>query len=349
MTGRAEFASTTAAGIAAEAAGIAATGTSIEQRAEALLTPLQRIMPFQATYLALLDPEQHEHHQLVVDGYDEATQRYLHGPALLQELELVGLTRPGPPMRVRDLPIPPGEIPIWAQHLWPAGLREALGIRLYTPSGTCQGLLVLHTDTPAYATDAARDLAGRLAPLIAHAVDPMRQVSTLAGIVRKAVAGVVLTRFGHVLPLGRLPGHRLLRTRSAVALTAARHLDDGADRARFLCPDTGHHLLRVTALRCPPQPPHHLWAIVLLSPPEDLHGLTPFDLTILGLLLDGWPDWRIAAWLHLAEGTITGRIPHITAMLGATDRAPAISRAARLGLYIPRMLIKHGHEPVPGC
>jgi len=91
---------------------------------------------------------------------------------------------------------------------------------------------------------------------------------------------------------------------------------------------------------CPSQLPHHLWAILLLSPPDDLHGLTPFDLTVLGLLLDNWPELRIAAWLQVAEGTITGRIPHITAMLHAPDRALALGRAARLGLYIPRSLIR---------
>jgi DNA-binding CsgD family transcriptional regulator len=43
--------------------------------------------------------------------------------------------------------------------------------------------------------------------------------------------------------------------------------------------------------------------------------------------------------MQLAEGTVTGRIPHVTAMLDVTDRALAISRATRLGLYIPRTLI----------
>ncbi|NMI02326.1 helix-turn-helix transcriptional regulator, partial [Pseudonocardia acidicola] len=331
-----ELGSRAAAAIAAEVAGIAATPASTAQRAEALLEPLRRVLPFQAGHLALLDPEQHEPHELVIRGYDEATRRCLTSPANLEDLQRVGLTKPGLPLRVQDLPIPPAELRLWAEHLTPAGFCEGLAIGLHAPGGTYLGVLALHTDTPAYATDAARELAGRLAPLIAYAVDPMREVTALAHTVHDAVAGAVLTRFGQVLPLGDLPDHRLLRARSAVALTAARQLDDDADRARFLCPDTGHRLLRVTALRCPPQPPHHLWAIVLLSPPGDLHRLTPFDLTILGLLIDDWPDWRIAAWLQLAEATVTGRILHITAMLGTSDRTLALSRAARLGLYIPR-------------
>ncbi|MHA6794171.1 LuxR C-terminal-related transcriptional regulator [Pseudonocardia bannensis] len=330
----------TAAAIAAEVAGIAAAPAGIQQRAEALLEPLHRVMPFQAGFLALLDPEQAEHRTLVMNGYDVATQRYLTGRALLEDVERAGLGRPCPPMRLQDCPIPPEEFLVWVEHLAPAGFREAMGVGLYSPRGTYRGLLVLHTDTAAYATDGARELAGRLAPAIAHAVDPMREVTTLARTVRGAVAGVVVTRSGQVSPLGDMPGHPLLRARSAVVLTAARHLDDGADRARFLTPDEGNRLLQVTALRCPPQPPHHLWAVVLLSPPADLHGLTPFDLTILGLLIEGRPDWRIAAWLQLAEGTVTGRIPHIAARLGVTDRALLISRAARLGVYIPRALMK---------
>ncbi|NMH98715.1 helix-turn-helix transcriptional regulator [Pseudonocardia acidicola] len=334
-----ELGSSAAAAIVAEVAGIAATPASTAQRAEALLGPLHRVLRFQAGHLALLDPEQHEHHELVIHGHEDRTRRYLTSPANLEDLERVGLTRLDLPLRLRDSPVPPAELRLWAEHLTPAGFREALAVGLRPPGGTHLGVLALHTDTPAYVTDAACELAGRLAPLIAHAVDPMRAVTTLAGTVRDAVAGAVLTRFGQVLPLSALPGHRLLQARSAVALTAARQLDDGADRARFLCPDPAGRLLRVTALRCPPEPPFHLWAIVLLSPPGSLHGLTPFDLTILGLLIDDWPDWRIAAWLQLAEGTVTGRIQHITAMLGAPDRALALSRAARLGLHIPRMLI----------
>lgn len=178
----------------------------------------------------------------------------------------------------------------------------------------------------------------RLAALIErNMVDPA-SARALATTVHDAVAGTLVTRSGRLLPIGQLPGHRLLDTRSAVMTTAARHLDDGTDRARFLAPDPAGGLLLVTAQRCPPHPGTARGEVVLLSAPPDLHALTPLDLTILGLLIDDWPDGRIADRLQLPEGTVTGRIEYITAALHAPDRALALSRATRRGLYIPRSL-----------
>ncbi|MCE0763034.1 MEDS domain-containing protein [Pseudonocardia kujensis] len=189
----------------------------------------------------------------------------------------------------------------------------------------------------------------RLAALVAgRALDPLH--GTALGIaVHKAVAGAVLTRSGRVLPFGELPGHQLLDAHSAVPAAAVRHLDGGGDRTRFLAPDPAGGLLRVTALRCPPGTGRG--ALLLLSPPPDLHRLTPLDLSVLGLLIDGWSDAGIATRLHLPEDTVTGRVEHITAALDAPDRALALGRAARRGLYIPRSLQPRpepGSRPSPG-
>lgn len=45
--------------------------------------------------------------------------------------------------------------------------------------------------------------------------------------------------------------------------------------------------LRVTALGMPHDAPHHLSLVVVLSPCEDLHGLTHRELEVLGLLIAG--------------------------------------------------------------
>ncbi|MCE3555672.1 sensor histidine kinase [Pseudonocardia sp. RS11V-5] len=184
----------------------------------------------------------------------------------------------------------------------------------------------------------------RLAALIGGHAVRSAPGTALAATIHDAVAGALLTRSGGVLPFGDLPGHRLLDTRSAVTTAAAHHLGEGGDRTRFLAPDPAGGLIRVTALRCPPHLGTTRGMLVLLSPPPDLHRLTPLDLTILGLLIDDWPDGRIAAWLQLPEGTVTGRIEYITAALHAPDRALALSRATRRGLYIPRSLA----APPPG-
>jgi DNA-binding NarL/FixJ family response regulator len=90
---------------------------------------------------------------------------------------------------------------------------------------------------------------------------------------------------------------------SDVLMTVAERLTDGNLHATFLCPhpvgETSDGHVRVTMLACPPQPPHHLTAVVAVSPAGDLRRLTGRELEILGLLTEDWSDRRIAAALHL--------------------------------------------------
>ena len=74
--------------------------------------------------------------------------------------------------------------------------------------------------------------------------------------------------------------------------------------------------------------------MVLASPP-DLRGLTPRELQILGLLIEGWTNARIAAALVIAPRTVAAHVEHILAKLGAGTRALAAVRALGQGLYVP--------------
>jgi DNA-binding CsgD family transcriptional regulator len=70
---------------------------------------------------------------------------------------------------------------------------------------------------------------------------------------------------------------------------------------------------------------------VLLSPPGDLCGLTRQELAILGLLVEGWPNRRIATALFITGRTVAAHIEHILAKLGTPTRTLAAVRALRLG------------------
>ena len=159
----------------------------------------------------------------------------------------------------------------------------------------------------AHPTDAARDLIGTLAPLIGYAVDPLRTITAAARLVHGASAGVVLTRAGHPVPLPGLPTHPLLGEGSALVTLAAR-LTDGRAHTVFLCPQpgpgpaAGH--VQVTVLTCRTQPPNYLTAVVVLAPAGDLCGLTGRELQVLGLLIKGWTNARIAAALVIASRTV---------------------------------------------
>lgn len=328
-----------------EVAGIASSTSRIEERAEALLEQLRRVVPFQAARIGLLDPERGAPASLASQGYDDAVSAYYDSPAVVEEFELLGLDRSRPPILIRDLPVSPAEVHGWAQFLQPAGFREGLAVGLFTADGRHLGVLGLNTDTEAHPTDAARDLIGRLAPMIAYAVDPMRSIVAVAELVHDATAGIVLTRAGNTLPVPGLPTHSLLSQDSPLLAVVAQQLAGAPHHMSFLCPyseqeDLDSHV-RVTVLPCAPQPGYCLAAIVVMSRPGALYGLTPRELAILGLLVEGWSNQRIAAALCITARTVATHVEYVLAKLGAQSRALAAVRALNQGLYVPHLL----HSP----
>ena len=268
--------------------------------------------------------------------------RFITSRAAVDEIELLGLSETHPPMRLRDLPVPREKLQSWVELLEPAGFREGLSVGLFTADGRHLGILGVNTDTEEHPTEEARDLVGALAPLIANAVDPMRSLNTVAGIVGDAEAGAVLTGVGATLPLAGLPPHPLLADGSAVLATALSRLLAGHVHTTFLCPyptdGAPEAHLRITLLAGPPATPSESFAAVLVSPAGDLRRLTPRELQILGLLVEGWPNQRISVALVIAPRTVNAHVEHILAKLDAGTRTLAAVRALRLGLYVPRRL-----------
>jgi DNA-binding CsgD family transcriptional regulator len=303
------------------------------------------VVPFQAGWIALRGEGQ-DHIPVATQGYAAPLTAYFQTPQATEELELLGMNRSRPPACLRDLPVPPAELHSWADYLWPAGFREGVAAGLFTPDGRHLGFLCLLTDTDRHPTDAARDLIGKLTQMIATAVDPMRSIVAAARIARSAEAGIVLTRAGNALPLPGLPTHPLLTPASDVLITVAERLTGGQIHATFLCPDPGNHApagyARITMLACPTQPPDYLTAVVVVSPPGDLCGLTRRQLEILGLLIEDWSDQRIATALNLPLPTVAENVERILTKLGAPTRIGATLRALRRGLYVPRSFNSDG-------
>jgi DNA-binding NarL/FixJ family response regulator len=91
-------------------------------------------------------------------------------------------------------------------------------------------------------------------------------------------------------------------------------------------------------LSCPPDLPKYLVTVALISPALNVYGLTPRELEILGLLVEGWPNARIAAALFVAARTVATHVEHILAELAVARRSAAAVLALRPGLYVPRLL-----------
>jgi hypothetical protein len=168
-----------------EVAGIALAPGSVEERAEACLESLRRMVPFQAGWIAPLDPERRQLVPLVSRGYDDPARAYFTSPASVAGIELLGLHRARPPMRLRDFPVPPADVRGWAEYLRPAGFREGLGVGLFAPDGRYLGQLTLNTDTAAHPADAARDAIGTLV-----GVDPQSE-GAAAGVVGTTVIRIL--------------------------------------------------------------------------------------------------------------------------------------------------------------
>jgi DNA-binding CsgD family transcriptional regulator len=321
---------------------IATAPASITSRAHTLLEVLHQVVAFDAAHITLLDPERRIQPSLARFGYPDRMHRYLNSPNLVDDLELLGLHRDRPPMRFKDSPVPLPELPVWMEWIRPSGFNEGVGVTLRTPDGRYLGVLGMHTYTSKAVDDVTVALLGWLAPVIAHAVDPLRAITGLASLIGDATAGLILTRAGNAMPLPGLPPHPLLAPGSRLLRAAAAAHAAGGMCSSFLAPDPRRDgpecFQRITTLACSAQPPHYLNAVVLVSPPGDLHGLTRRELTVLGMLIEDWDRRRIAAALRIPAHVVFTVADCARAKLGAPNRAAAVVRASGFGLYLPPAL-----------
>src|SRR3954454_6230282 len=205
------------------------TAASTRQLAE-LWAPIRIVVPFQAAWIGVFDARRHRYQTLTAVGHDAANRAYLESSGFNELVEAFGLFRRNRPLCLRDVPVPPAEIPSWAEHWWPAGYREGIGVPLVARDGRHLGLMTMYTDSPAHPSDTARDVMGMVAPMISAAIDPMRTIAGLAALVRDARAGSLVGRGGTVYRLPGMPLHPLLTQNTRVILTALAMLTDRRDQ-----------------------------------------------------------------------------------------------------------------------
>jgi DNA-binding NarL/FixJ family response regulator len=113
----------------------------------------------------------------------------------------------------------------------------------------------------------------------------------------------------------------------------------------FLWPLGGRHApdghVRVTVLTSTDDVPSVLTGMVLLSPAGELRGLTPRELEVLGLVVEGCSNHEIAHELVVAPRTVAAHLEHILVKLHASSRTLAAVRAEREGLYVPPVRPRH--------
>jgi DNA-binding CsgD family transcriptional regulator len=327
--------------VAQELTEIGFSGAPLPDRAEAILHTLRLLVPYDGAWMALNDPRRgsNSHLSLADSDLDSATLEHFCGPVMARDMELTGANRDGPPMGPSDLPYRLEEVLTWAECLLPAGYVDGLGMSLFARGRHVGFLTVLFEDgTPR--SPKARNWLWRLAPAIAEAIDPMSSLVAAARLVQGATSGVVLRHDRRVEPLPGLASDGLLSSDSQVMDVARAVLSTGQVCGSFLWPLGGRHApaghARVTALSSTEDVRGILTGLVVVSPPGDLRELTPRELEVLGLLVEGCSNAEIAQILVVAQRTVAAHVEHILAKLKADSRTLAAVRAEREGLYVPR-------------
>jgi DNA-binding CsgD family transcriptional regulator len=322
----------------AEMMEIAASTAPLVERAGCLLEQLHRWVPSEASWMAVSDPRSSVYERVASTGLDRSVVDYLDGPAVAQEIELVGLDRHRAPVSVADFPVALEDLPSWAECLLPAGFRGGLGVALFEPGGLHVGVLGLLSSSGGPPSAAARDRLGQLSPLIARALSPIRSMLASARIVRGATAGAVLLENGTTFPLPGLEDDPLLGARSPVVKIARAALLAGGVYRSFLWPARDGHgapdHVRMTVLAATDRPAFVV-GIILLTPGVDCRGLTPRELEVLGLLVDGRSNQQIARRLAVTPRTVAAHVEHLLDKLEAPTRTLAAVRAEREGCYVP--------------
>jgi DNA-binding CsgD family transcriptional regulator len=291
-------------------AGIAASAAPLRDRAGALLRELRPLVPYDGAWIAGADPATSTYTALASVDLDGAT---------LQHLSKELTTR--------------------TECIVPAGYHAGVGVALFAADGRHVGLLGLLFAGGDRPTPNTRRRLDRLSSVVAYGVDPLRSLRVTAQLAHGATAGAVLRTDGATQPLPGLAGHALLDEGSPVLVVARKALGAGEVHRTFLwpvggCDAPGDHV-RVTVLATTEDAPDTILGMAMLSPAPSRRGLTPRELEVLGLIVDGRSNREIARTLVVAPRTVAAHLEHILVKLGVQTRTAAAVRAEREGLFVP--------------
>jgi DNA-binding CsgD family transcriptional regulator len=178
-------------------------------------------------------------------------------------------------------------------------------------------------------------------------LDPVDTLGRLARVLSEPQAAVAVDASGRVSSLSGIPCHPLLNAESPVVKLAVAELIGDQPHTAFLWPwrsapahagPVQDNYVRITGLACDVSPPARPAGLILLHPVKDTHGLTPRELQILGLLVDGHANQHIASALFITERTVAAHLEHIRSKVRAPTRTAAALYAVRHGLYLPASL-----------
>lgn len=303
-----------------EMAEIADSSDSLQDRVEAFVSALRRGMAYDAAWLTVSDPRLRARAVVGVAGLDRSVADCLALPEATDETTARGADGVDPLVRLSELPGALVDRPIWTECLGPAVFRSGLGATVRDASGQQVGFIGLlnRHDRPPHAR--ARHRLEQLAPLISQGLSPKRSLLAAARMVPDAEAGVVLMRDGTTCTLPGMQDHALLHRGSPAVRVAHGSLAVGQVSQSFLWPtgaadeDAGHVRLTVLATT---DMSRFVGGLLLLTPAADCRALTPRELQVLGLLVNGRSNQQIATTLAVTPRTVATHVEHVMRKLHA--------------------------------
>lgn len=312
-----------------DVAAVASSGAPADEGALEAIERLQPLIPIEGAAATSVDPLTGAHRS-VASTYTDRVVGHLTSPSYHREIvEPFALPGRGWPVRERDLGVDPMSLTCITDYFRPEGLTEGLTSALVTPDGRYVGLLDLSVSDRRHPSDEACEVIGRLAPILANLVDPLRSARALAATLDRDCTAIAVVPSGHAFPLLGDEAERLIDGEPRLLEEATEAVAAGTPSGAFLWPRAQGGWYGCRALRC-----RDAITVVLVRDDPDVHQLTPRELQVLTCLVGGMSNAAIAELLWIAQRTARTHVEHILTKLDVSSRAGAVARATQEGLLL---------------
>jgi DNA-binding CsgD family transcriptional regulator len=311
-------------------AAVTASAEPVRDQAEEILDVVHRIFPFEAAIVSCVDAvHSSRSHALASRGYSAEFTEYLVGEDWHAEcVAPFGVPRNGWPCREADLPVDPMSLDgiIKGRAL---NLNEGLLSGLVNSAGRHTGFLMLSWSENIAPSEETCAVIGQIAEAMANMIDPLRSARYLASTLDADTSAAALLGDSTIVPLRGAALPSFLSSEAFLPVIVEENLH-GHDGNGFLWPAPGGGWYMCRAYRCDDDV-----TVCLSREVDDVHGLTPRELEVLGALVDGCSNAEIAARLWITTRTARAHVEHILQKLEVTTRAGAVGRAVGEGLRLP--------------
>jgi DNA-binding CsgD family transcriptional regulator len=312
-----------------EIAAVASSGLPDDEGAHEAIERLRRLIPIEAAGATSVDPVTGRH-RFVASTYTDRLVDHLTSASYQREIvEPYVLPAGGWPVRERDLGVDPMSLTCIADYFRPEGLTEGLTSALVTADGRYVGLLDVSVSDRRHPSDEACAVIGRLAPVLANVIDPLRSARALAATLDRDATAIAVTPSGHAFPLLGEDAAGLIAREPELIDQITTAVASKRPPAAFVWPRAKNEWYACRSLRC-----RDATTVVLVREEPDVHQLTLRELQVLTCLVQGMSNAETAELLVISHRTARAHVEHIFAKLEVSTRAGAVARATREGLVL---------------